>query len=76
MEGVATTTGAGMDPTPIPGVTADPVVLVDMEIMVLVDTADPVDMAIMVLTLMVDSAGRVAPAGPVVPVVQAVTADR
>jgi hypothetical protein len=57
----------------MPAITADPVVPVDMEIMVLVDMADPVDMAIMVL---VDMAGRVGQVALAVPVVQVVTADR
>ena len=60
MEGVATTTGADMDPTPITGISMDPVVLA-----IMVDLAT---MAIMVvLAIMV---------GQVVLVIMAVTADR
>ncbi|SPM42551.1 Mycobacterium numidiamassiliense ORFan [Mycobacterium numidiamassiliense] len=60
MAGVATTTGAATDPTPITGI---PVVLAIM--------ADMATMAIMVvLAIMVDLMGQV------VPVIMAVIADR
>jgi hypothetical protein len=57
---VATTTGADMDPTPITGISVDPVVLAIM-----------VDLAIMVvLAIMVDLVGQV------VLVIMALTAER
>jgi hypothetical protein len=60
MAGVATTTGVDMDPTPITGISVDPVVL-----------AIVVDMATMVvLAITVDLAGQV------VLGIMAVTADR
>jgi hypothetical protein len=63
MGAVATTTGAEMDPTPITGISMDPVVLAIMA-----------DMATMVvLAIMVDLVVQV---GQVVPVIMAVTADR
>jgi hypothetical protein len=63
MGGVATTTGADMDPTPITGISMDPVVLV-----IMVDLAT---MAIMVvLAIMVDLVGQA------VLVIMALTAER
>jgi hypothetical protein len=60
MGAVATTTGAEMDPTPITGISMDPVVLA-----IMADMATMVVLAIMVALVV-----------QVVPVIMAVTADR
>ncbi len=47
MEGVATTTGADMDPTPIPGISADPVVLAITAVLaIMVDLVGQMGMAL------------------------------